>query len=129
MKDRYFKICRILVKSRTPTISDETIEHQYGYDKEREIERRTALSTLWGRTRDQMDEEERLLQEAQRIEQNQARLAKNKENAMQMLSQLDASAAALKVKYPKVHILGKRVKGVHTYYSWFCRKGRKENVG
>lgn len=76
-----------------------------------------------------MDEEERLLQEAQRIEQNQARLAKNKENAMQMLSQLDASAAALKVKYPKVHILGKRVKGVHTYYSWFCRKGRKENVG
>lgn len=56
------------------------------------MERKQALETLAGRTKEQMDEEEALLVEMRRIEQNEARLEREKESVMHLLAQLPASS-------------------------------------
>lgn len=56
------------------------------------MERKQALVTLAGRTKEQMDEEAALLVEIQRIKQNEARLEREKEGVMHLLAQLPASS-------------------------------------
>ncbi|KAI9317671.1 hypothetical protein BX666DRAFT_1657245 [Dichotomocladium elegans] len=89
LKDRYYSICRTLMKERLP--KSEATFQQYAFDKEREVERKQALETLYTRTKEQMDEEEALLVEVKRIEQNEARLNRERESVMQMLAQLPVS--------------------------------------
>lgn len=89
LKDRYYTICRTLAKERA---SGQDPLYQYAFDKTREVERKQALETLAGRTKEQMDEEAALLVEIQRIKQNEARLEREKEGVMHLLAQLPVSS-------------------------------------
>ncbi|KAI7886158.1 hypothetical protein K492DRAFT_178311, partial [Lichtheimia hyalospora FSU 10163] len=92
LKDRYYAICRILAKERASERDTGYPLYQYAFDKAREVERKQALETLANRTKEQMDEEEALLVEMRRIEQNEARLEREKETVMHLLAQLPASS-------------------------------------
>ncbi|CDH56814.1 dna methyltransferase 1 associated protein 1 [Lichtheimia corymbifera JMRC:FSU:9682] len=92
LKDRYYAICRTLAKERASERDTGYPLYQYAFDKAREVERKQALETLAGRTKEQMDEEEALLVEMRRIEQNEARLEREKESVMHLLAQLPASS-------------------------------------
>ena len=87
MKDRYYDICRTLLKHRESSNNNNnnsltTITHPYSFDKARELERKEALEVLYSRTREQMEEEEALLVEVKRIEQEEAKLAREREGVM-----------------------------------------------
>ncbi|KAI8146957.1 hypothetical protein BJV82DRAFT_665062 [Fennellomyces sp. T-0311] len=79
LKDRYCRLQRALIKLRT---GSEAQAQQYAFDKARETERKEALDALHRRTREQMEEEEALLVEVRRIEQDEARLARERESVM-----------------------------------------------
>ncbi|KAG0166277.1 swr complex subunit [Apophysomyces sp. BC1034] len=98
LKDRYYSIYRKLLKERPlngQAQERQALIQQYGYDKTKEVERKKALVALFNRTKEQMDEEETLMIEAKRIEANEIRLAKERENLLSslQLEQLQGSCA------------------------------------
>ena len=87
MKDRYYSIYRTLLKHRESSNNNSSssttmTQQQHLFDKARELERKEALEVLYSRTREQMEEEEALLVEVKRIEQEEAKLAREKESVM-----------------------------------------------
>ncbi|RUP45175.1 LOW QUALITY PROTEIN: hypothetical protein BC936DRAFT_148522 [Jimgerdemannia flammicorona] len=91
---RYYDVNRKLLKARSPTpgeISQERMAliHQYSYDKARETERKKNLSILFNRTPEQIEEEEALYIESRRIEQNEKKLAKEREGLLKFLQTHD----------------------------------------
>ncbi|KAG2222983.1 hypothetical protein INT45_012282 [Circinella minor] len=84
LKDRYYNICRTLLKHRESSNNNSltTITQHYSFDKTRELERKEALEVLYSRTREQMEEEEALLVEVKRIEQEENKLARERESVM-----------------------------------------------
>ncbi|WFD36365.1 swr complex subunit [Malassezia cuniculi] len=93
IKGRYYSICRRLVRSR---ISDEDLETRqcqlqaFAYDREQEIERKRAVQKLFTRTPEQLAEEEALYVETRRLEQNETRFAKEREELLRLLGGWDS---------------------------------------
>ncbi|KAI9258936.1 hypothetical protein BDA99DRAFT_514573 [Phascolomyces articulosus] len=82
LKDRYYSVYRALLKYRETSSNETSIQQHYGFDKAKELERKEALEVLYSRTREQMEEEEALLVEVKRIEQEEARLTRERESVM-----------------------------------------------
>ncbi|KAF7726592.1 swr complex subunit [Apophysomyces ossiformis] len=98
LKDRYYSIYRKLLKERPSSgqaQEKQALIQQYSYDKAKEVERKQALLALFSRTKEQMEEEEALMIEAKRIEANETRLCKERENLLNFLQleQLQGSPA------------------------------------
>ncbi|KAL1915292.1 uncharacterized protein VTP21DRAFT_6750 [Calcarisporiella thermophila] len=94
LKDRYYDVNRKLLKARLATSESGHLDNHVkikamAYDKAREVERKKNLEQLFRRTPEQIEEEEALFIEAVRIEQNEKKLAKERENVMRFLHTLE----------------------------------------
>ncbi|WVN88619.1 uncharacterized protein L203_103830 [Cryptococcus depauperatus CBS 7841] len=92
LKDRYYTICRRLLRSRTasdPQQQQQTI-HAYAFDKAREIKRKQYASELFHLTATEITEEEALYVEIKRMEQNQRRFRADRDELMRSVMGLDS---------------------------------------
>ncbi|KAF9947613.1 swr complex subunit [Mortierella alpina] len=91
--DRYYSINRILTKVRLTDSSQASEKAQLlasmAYDKNREIERKKNLEILNTRTPEQIEEEEALYLEARRIDQNEKKITRERENLLRLLNTRD----------------------------------------
>ncbi|PWN50251.1 hypothetical protein IE53DRAFT_387451 [Violaceomyces palustris] len=88
LKARYYAICRRLIRSRISTEDMETRQAllvTYAFDKQREVERKKAVTKLFTRTPAQLAEEEALYVELRRLEQNEAKFASEREELLRLL--------------------------------------------
>lgn len=90
MKDRYYSVYRKLIlqgkyQSGEYVSDRQSLAAQYNFDKAREVERKNALIMLFNRTKEEVEEEEALFVEAKRIEQNEAKLSKERESLLNSL--------------------------------------------
>lgn len=88
LKARYYTICRRLLRERISNEDIETRQAQlqtYAYDRQQEMERKRAVQTLFSRTPEQLAEEEALYVEARRLEQNEAKFAKERDDLLRLL--------------------------------------------
>ncbi|RKP10822.1 hypothetical protein THASP1DRAFT_27418 [Thamnocephalis sphaerospora] len=84
IKDRYYTVSRRILKLRAGGLS-EGLE-AYAFDRDREEERKRILDRLFSRTQAQIKEEEALLVEMRRIQQQQRRLQRDHEHVMRLLN-------------------------------------------
>ncbi|KAG0201810.1 swr complex subunit [Mortierella sp. GBA30] len=93
LKHRYYSVNRILTKVRLTDSSQASEKAQLlssmAYDKNREIERKKNLEILNKRTPEQIEEEEALYLEARRIDQNEKRITRERENLLRLLNTRD----------------------------------------
>ncbi|PKI84997.1 swr complex subunit [Malassezia vespertilionis] len=88
LKSRYYTIARRLIRERISNEDIETRQAQlqtYAYDKQQETDRKRAVEKLFLRTPDQFAEEEALYVEARRLEQNEAKFAKERNDLLRLL--------------------------------------------
>ncbi|KAK0531395.1 swr complex subunit [Tilletia horrida] len=94
LKARYQTICRRLIRSRPSADSPElrsTLLLSYNFDRTRETERKRALKRLYTRTPAQLAEEEALYVEARRLEQQEAKFAREREALLKLLGGWEAA--------------------------------------
>ncbi|KAI6003685.1 hypothetical protein EDD15DRAFT_2156068 [Pisolithus albus] len=88
LKDRYYSCCRKLIRSR-PWSGDEASKSQllnnYQFDKEREKMRKNYIASLEERTQEEVAEEEALFIELKRLEQNERRFRKERDELLRTL--------------------------------------------
>ncbi|KAG0284974.1 swr complex subunit [Linnemannia gamsii] len=93
LKHRYYTVNRILTKIRMSDASQAVEKAQLlssmAYDKNREIERKKNLEILNTRTPEQIEEEEALYLEARRIDQNEKKITRERENLLRLLNTRD----------------------------------------
>ena len=92
LKARYYTICRRLLRERISNEDIETRHNQlqtYAYDRQQETERKRAVQKLFSRTPEQLAEEEALYVEARRLEQNEAKFAKERADLLRLLGSFD----------------------------------------
>ncbi|OCF78753.1 SWR1-complex protein 4 [Kwoniella mangroviensis CBS 8886] len=92
IKDRYYTICRRLVRTRTaadPQAQQQLI-HAYAFDKAREIKRKQYASELFHLTAAEIAEEEALYIEVKRMEQNERRYRADRDDLMRTIMGLDS---------------------------------------
>ncbi|KAF9114433.1 swr complex subunit [Mortierella sp. AM989] len=93
LKNRYYNINRTLIKIRMSDASQAVEKAQLlssmAYDKNREVERKKNLEILNTRTPEQIEEEEALYLEARRIDQNEKKITKERENLLRLLNTRD----------------------------------------
>ncbi|KAL0949355.1 hypothetical protein HGRIS_009424 [Hohenbuehelia grisea] len=93
MKDRYFSVCRKLVRNR-PWTGDEASKSQliqsFQFDKEREVTRKKYVTSLENRTPEQIAEEEALFIELKRLEQNERRFKRDRDELLRTLAGIDS---------------------------------------
>ncbi|KAJ3989587.1 hypothetical protein F5890DRAFT_1400578 [Lentinula detonsa] len=93
LKDRYYSVCRKLVRNRT-WAGDEASKSQlllsFQYDKEKEILRRKYVASLANRTPEQIQEEEALYIEIKRLEQNERQFKRDRENLLRTIAGVDS---------------------------------------
>ncbi|KAF8605371.1 hypothetical protein BDV93DRAFT_438963 [Ceratobasidium sp. AG-I] len=100
LKHRYYGVCRKLLRTR-PWGGDESTKAQllssFNFDKDREATRKEYLRGLFNRTPAQIAEEEALYIEMKRLQQNEARFARDREDILRTLGGLDSGLANLNV--------------------------------
>ncbi|KAG8690959.1 swr complex subunit [Ceratobasidium sp. 423] len=100
LKHRYYGVCRKLLRSR-PWGGEEATKSQllgsFNFDKDRETTRKEYLKGLFNRTPAQIAEEEALYIEMKRLQQNEARFARDREDILRTLGGLDSGLANLNV--------------------------------
>jgi len=108
IKDRYYKIMKKLIEIRNNP--NDSGDHNYtaelakfDYDKEREIQRKAQLELLHNRTVEQVKEEEILLIEARKIEQNSKKLLKDRQHVIKLLNNIDAAFPTKKTSQKRGH--------------------------
>ncbi|KAF8897712.1 hypothetical protein BD779DRAFT_1492188 [Infundibulicybe gibba] len=93
LKDRYYSVCRKLVRNR-PWAGDEASKIQlissFQFDKERELTRKKYIMSLENRTPEQLAEEEALYIEIKRLEQNERRFKKERDELLRTLAGIDS---------------------------------------
>ncbi|KAG6831382.1 hypothetical protein H0H92_010984 [Tricholoma furcatifolium] len=93
LKDRYYSVCRKLVRNR-PWAGDEQSKNamisSFNFDKDRELTRKKYILSLEGRTPEQIAEEEALYVEVKRLEQNERKFKKEREELLRMLAGIDS---------------------------------------
>ncbi|KAF9453035.1 hypothetical protein P691DRAFT_659353 [Macrolepiota fuliginosa MF-IS2] len=93
LKDRYYSVCRKLVRNR-PWAGDEAskamILSSFQFDKERELTRKKYLASLENRTQEQVIEEEALYIEIKKLEQNERKFKKEREDLLRLLAGIDS---------------------------------------
>ncbi|KAG0221647.1 swr complex subunit [Mortierella sp. GBA43] len=93
LKNRYYTINRILTKARmndpSQAVEKAQLLSSLSYDMDREVERKRNLEILNNRTPEQIEEEEALYLEARRIDQNEKKIAREREHLLRLLSTRD----------------------------------------
>ncbi|KAG9002355.1 swr complex subunit [Tulasnella sp. JGI-2019a] len=101
LKARYYNICRKLIKNR-PFAGDEATKNgvisSYSYDKEREIQRKAYLNGLFSRSAAQIAHEEALYIECKRIEQNERRFQKERDDLLRTLAGVESGLSTLAIR-------------------------------
>ncbi|WFD41903.1 swr complex subunit [Malassezia psittaci] len=88
LKSRYYTIARRLLRERISNDDLETRQAQlqtFAFDRNQEVERKRAVEKLFTRTPEQVAEEEALYVEARRLEQNEGKLSKEREDLLRLL--------------------------------------------
>ncbi|KII94890.1 hypothetical protein PLICRDRAFT_86353 [Plicaturopsis crispa FD-325 SS-3] len=93
LKDRYYGVCRKLLRSR-PWAGDEASRNQlyakFEFDKGREETRKKYIASLENRTPEQIAEEDALFIEIKRLEQNERRFKKERDELLRTLAGVDS---------------------------------------
>ncbi|PFH51350.1 hypothetical protein AMATHDRAFT_142666 [Amanita thiersii Skay4041] len=93
LKDRYFSVCRKLIRNK-PWTSDETAKNlllaSLQFDKDRELMRKKYLLSLESRPPEQIVEEEALYIEVRRLEQNERKFKKEREDLLRTLAGIES---------------------------------------
>ncbi|KAK7061914.1 SWR1-complex protein 4 [Favolaschia claudopus] len=93
IKDRYCSICRKLIRSR-PWTGDESSKNallsSFSFDKEREEMRKRYVASLENRTPEQIAEEEALYMEIKRLEQNEKRFKRERDDLLRTIGGIDS---------------------------------------
>ncbi|KIJ70140.1 hypothetical protein HYDPIDRAFT_104810 [Hydnomerulius pinastri MD-312] len=93
LKDRYYSVCRKLIRNR-PWAGDESSKSQllnsYQFDKEREKMRKNYIASLEERTPEEIAEEEALFIELKRLEQNERKFKKERDDLLRTLLGIDS---------------------------------------
>ncbi|KAF5387728.1 hypothetical protein D9615_000555 [Tricholomella constricta] len=93
LKERYYSVCRKLVRNR-PWAGDEASKAQmitsYLFDKERELTRKKYIVSLENRTPEQIAEEEALFIEVKRLEQNERRFRKERDELLRTIAGIES---------------------------------------
>lgn len=93
LKDRYYSCCRKLIRSR-PWSGDEASKSQllnnYQFDKEREKMRKNYIASLEERKQEEIAEEEALFIELKRLEQNERKFRKERDELLRTLLGIDS---------------------------------------
>ena len=93
LKSRYYTIARRLLRERISNDDLETRQAQlqtFAFDRNQESERKRAVEKLFSRTPEQLAEEEALYVEARRLEQNEAKFAKERDDLLRLLGGWEA---------------------------------------
>ncbi|KAF8917861.1 hypothetical protein CPB85DRAFT_1430939 [Mucidula mucida] len=93
LKERYCNVCRRLIKDRPwtgDTSTKNTLLASFSFDKEREITRKRYLANLENRTAREAEEEEALYLEIKRIEQNERRFKRDREDLLRTLAGIES---------------------------------------
>nr|XP_018259826.1 SWR1-complex protein 4 [Kwoniella dejecticola CBS 10117]OBR81984.1 SWR1-complex protein 4 [Kwoniella dejecticola CBS 10117] len=92
IKDRYYTICRRLIRTRTATDpqAQQQLIHAFGFDKARETKRKQYASELFHLTAAEIAEEEALYIEIKRMEQNERRYRADRDDLMRTVMGLDS---------------------------------------
>lgn len=92
MKDRYYTICRRLVRTRTASdpVHQQHLIQAYAFDKAREIKRKQYASDLFHLTPAEIAEEEALYVEITRMQQNERRFRADRDELMRSVMGLDS---------------------------------------
>ena len=88
LKSRYYTIARRLLRERISNDDLETRQAQlqtFAFDRNQEVERKRAVEKLFSRTPEQLAEEEALYVETRRLEQNEAKFAKERDDLLRLL--------------------------------------------
>ncbi|OCH94301.1 hypothetical protein OBBRIDRAFT_747979 [Obba rivulosa] len=100
LKDRYFSVCRKLVRDR-PWAGDEASKNQLlsslQFDKERETTRKKYVTSLEDRTPEQVAEEDALFVELQRLEQNERRFKRDRDELLRTLLGIESGLPDVQV--------------------------------
>ncbi|KIY74187.1 hypothetical protein CYLTODRAFT_385709 [Cylindrobasidium torrendii FP15055 ss-10] len=91
LKDRFCHACRRLVKDRItdPEARKKALE-PYQFDKDRELTRKRYLSNLDGRAPREIEEEEALFLEIKRLEQNERKFKRDREELLRTLAGIES---------------------------------------
>ncbi|KAF8842735.1 hypothetical protein BDN67DRAFT_947157 [Paxillus ammoniavirescens] len=93
LKERYYGVCRKLIRNR-PWAGDESSKSQllssYQFDKEREKMRKNYIASLEERTPEDIAEEEALFIELKRLEQNERKFRKERDDLLRTLLGIDS---------------------------------------
>ncbi|WVQ81708.1 hypothetical protein IAT38_003833 [Cryptococcus sp. DSM 104549] len=97
MKDRYYAICRRLLRNRTATDpqAQQQLIHSYSFDKTREENRKKYASNLFHLTASEVAEEEALYVEVKRLEQNERRFRADRDELMRSVMGMDSGLIQL----------------------------------
>ncbi|KAJ7904687.1 hypothetical protein B0H14DRAFT_3079504 [Mycena olivaceomarginata] len=93
IKDRYCSVCRKLIRNR-PWAGDENSKNallsSYSFDKEREVLRKRYVASLENRTPEQIAEEEALYMEIKRLEQNERRFKRERDDLLRTIAGIES---------------------------------------
>ncbi|KZT66038.1 hypothetical protein DAEQUDRAFT_813884 [Daedalea quercina L-15889] len=101
LKDRYYSVCRKLVRSR-PWAGDDASRNQLiaslTFDKEREVTRKKYIASLESRTPRQKAEEDALYIELKRLEQNERQFKRDRDELLRTLLGIESGLPDLPVE-------------------------------
>ncbi|KAF7352641.1 SWR1-complex protein 4 [Mycena venus] len=93
LKDRYCSVCRKLIRNR-PWAGDENSKNvllsSFSFDKEREVLRKRYITSLENRTPEQIAEEEALYMEIKRLEQNERRFKRERDDLLRTIAGIES---------------------------------------
>ncbi|WVF67783.1 hypothetical protein IAT40_002544 [Kwoniella sp. CBS 6097] len=97
LKDRYYTICRRLIRTRTASdpAAQQQLIHAYSFDKSREVKRKQYASELFHLTAAEIAEEEALYIEIKRMEQNERRYRADRDDLMRTVMGFDSGLLTL----------------------------------
>ncbi|KAJ7094600.1 hypothetical protein B0H15DRAFT_129797 [Mycena belliarum] len=93
LKDRYCSVCRKLIRNR-PWTGDESskaaLMSSFSFDKDREVMRKKYVASLENRTPEQIAEEEALYIEIKRLEQNERRFKRERDDLLRTVAGIES---------------------------------------
>ncbi|KAF7332045.1 Myb-like domain-containing protein [Mycena kentingensis (nom. inval.)] len=92
LKDRYCSVCRKLIRSRPSPdeATRQTLLTSFNFEKDREVLRKKYLESLENRTAEQVAEEEALFMEIKRLEQNERRFKRERDELLRTLGGIES---------------------------------------
>ncbi|XP_039258295.1 DNA methyltransferase 1-associated protein 1-like [Styela clava] len=96
MKERYYNICNILEKLRAAPGQPDSPLEQYVYDGDHERRRKDQLDKLFERTREQVVEEEILLQELKKIESRKRERERKAQDLQKLIAAADSGTDGIR---------------------------------